>query len=70
MDPNIVWKNHIAKIINSFLHVSRYEKVPGCIPVLETVKNRIRLSSAALFCLRVSSSGNLLNNKTTIIIFV
>lgn len=60
MDPNIVERNHIAKIINACSCVSRYVKERGYSAALASVKIK---TLSALFCLRVSSSGNMLNHK-------
>lgn len=42
MDPNIVRRHHVAKIINASPCVSRY--VTGCNTVLEAGKNKITLT--------------------------
>ena len=44
MDPNIVGRCRVAKIINASPCVSRYVKETGCSAVLETGKNEITLS--------------------------
>lgn len=44
MDPNIVGRHHVHKIINASAFVSRYVKEKGCSTVLESEKNTITLT--------------------------
>ncbi len=44
MDPNIIGRHHVAKIINASPCVSRYVKETGCSTVLETGKKKITLT--------------------------
>lgn len=44
MDPNIVRRHRVAKIINASPCVSRYVKETGCSSVLETGKHKITLT--------------------------